>query len=314
MEKKERSYLIKVPVFTTKNQVSSDEFPEMNTYDDMVNIIKSKVGSFQNEMSFENKNKTKQTFIDSITYTQHKLSYIPCLLLQISAYKTNLYDVCLKSEKEDREITKGDKLASTKHFALIYPIINGMNSNEYTKFFLVLIYEDPTKDSDDIIKIVKFTLKEILKIPIKNIKLDKVLEELKSYDNIQELEIEFSSLIMDNNEVDVGYRKYVTKISKLQNKIYNFKDIPLDKTIELVNNNEEGFQKKRIKIKNGKKEYRISSQIQEVAEELTGTAEKIFNESISITQEELDKKLYETTFIIEKLNPILTNYLESEQN
>ena len=74
------------------------------------------------------------------------------------------------------------------------------------------------------------------------------------------------------------------------------------------------YQTKKTIFHIGKKEYRITKDLRKEAEELyKETAEKVFNTSIGITQSELDgNKIYQPDFIIEKLGPVVTNYLASE--
>ena len=52
--------------------------------------------------------------------------------------------------------------------------------------------------------------------------------------------------------------------------------------------------------------------INEASEELKETAEKIFNATSAITQTELDTKVHDSDFIVEKLSAVLTNYLSNE--
>lgn len=76
---------------------------------------------------------------------------------------------------------------------------------------------------------------------------------------------------------------------------------------------DEDYQQKDTRIVIDKKEYRIKKElVNEASEELKETAEKIFNASSAITQTELDTKIHETDFMIEKLSGVLTNYLSNE--
>ena len=76
---------------------------------------------------------------------------------------------------------------------------------------------------------------------------------------------------------------------------------------------DEDYQTKKTSIIVGKTEYRIKSLIDEAKDELQDTAEKIFNLSIGITQTELDTKIHDKDFIVEKLQAVLNNYLSYEQ-
>ena len=70
------------------------------------------------------------------------------------------------------------------------------------------------------------------------------------------------------------------------------------------------YKKKEITILGGKKEYKISKQlIAEAGEELSETAEKIFNAITAITQDELEHKIHNRDFIIEKMSSVISNYI-----
>ena len=63
-------------------------------------------------------------------------------------------------------------------------------------------------------------------------------------------------------------------------------------------------------FRSGKKEYKISKQlIAEAGEELSETAEKIFNAITAITQDELEHKIHNRDFIIEKMSSVISNYI-----
>ena len=117
------------------------------------------------------------------------------------------------------------------------------------------------------------------------------------------------------NDVDVKYVPYLLGSKLEKKKVRDFKDMPFEVMSELLNDksDDEDYQIKKTSIKVGKTEYRIKSYIDEAKEELQETAEKIFNFSIGITQAELDDKIYDQDFIIEKLQAVLNNYLSYEQ-
>jgi hypothetical protein len=65
------------------------------TYENMLSYVKNRVDSFKENSSkidFDNRNKTRKTVISDIKYTEHLAGETSGLLLQISAYNTNLYD------------------------------------------------------------------------------------------------------------------------------------------------------------------------------------------------------------------------------
>jgi hypothetical protein len=313
-KQKVKSYNIKVPVYTTE-MIEEQNMLFGITYDEMISAIKGKITNFQSELSFENRNKTKRTVISKITYTGHTLGNTPCLLLQISAYSTNLLDGYFEAEQKI-EFKKDNKIGSEHNFMLIYPIINGITQNNYTRYFLVLVYEDPNKDSGELMKISKNVVNKILNVPIQNIKLPTILDELKTFSTIPELQVRYFGMDNAENDVDVKYRSYLQSGKIKRTKEQAFKNMPFDTLQDLLNETDDSgeYQRKETKLVIGKKEYKISKELfNEASETLKETAEKIFNATTSITQEELEK-IYQTDFIVEKLSTVLQNYLSSEQN
>jgi len=152
-------------------------------------------------------------------------------------------------------------------------------------------------------------------VPIQNIKLPIILDEIKELSTIPELQIKYYGMYDAKNEVDVKYREYLQsgKISK--SKSDYFKNMPYQTMQELLSEPDDAeYQQKTVKIIKGKTEYKISRElINEASEELKETAEKVFNATTSITQEELDSKVHNREFVIEKLSRVLTNYLSTEQ-
>lgn len=115
------------------------------SYHDMIQMIKDKLSKFSTPISSSNRNKTKQTVINGITYQDITIENVPALLLRISAFNTNMYDGYFEAN-EKIQITKDNKIGSDTNFVLLYPRIKGLSAETYTCFFLLMAYEDPTKD------------------------------------------------------------------------------------------------------------------------------------------------------------------------
>lgn len=58
------------------------------------------------------------------------------------------------------KLTKNDKLGSETNFMLIYPIIIGINQETYQYQWKILLYEDPTKDNNELVAICKTVLEK----------------------------------------------------------------------------------------------------------------------------------------------------------
>lgn len=314
MATKEKSYNIKIPVYTTTMLDQSAGLFDNVSLHDMVQMIKAKLDNFKHPISLSNRNKTKKTVISKIFYQDVQIGNAPALLLQISAFNTNMYDGYFEAN-EKIPITKENKLGSESNFVLLYPRIKGLSTETYTCFFLMLIYEDPTKDNGEVCKLAKILVNKILNIPIENIKLPMIFDELKDISTIPELQIHYRSISEADNDVDIKYREFLQggKLEKKKDRL--FKDIPRSTVEELLadTTDDEDYQEKDTRIVIGRKEYRIKKElINEASEELKETAEKIFNASSTITQTELDTKIHDINFMIDRLSGVLTNYLSNE--
>ena len=298
-ETKEKSYNIKVPVYTTTMLDQTVGLFENVSYNDMIQMIKGKLSKFSTPISSSNRNKTKQTVINGIT----------CHDITI-----DMYDGYFEAN-EKIQITKDNKIGSDTNYVLLYPRIKGLSAETYTCYFLLLVYEDPTKDNGEVCRLAKIVVNRILEIPIQNIKLPMIFDELKDISTIPELQIKYRSISDAENDVDVKYREYLCtqKLEKKKDRV--FKNMPRETMVELLadKTDDEDYQQKDTRIVIGKKEYRIKRElINEASEELKETAEKIFNASSAITQTELDTKVHDSDFIVEKLSAVLTNYLSNE--
>lgn len=315
MAKKEKSYVIKVPVYTTEMIENANDMFGGISYEDMLNFLRKKINSFKENkgsIDFENRNKTRRTVINGIDFSEHKAGETSGILMQISAYSTNLYDGYLEAE-EKINFKKDYKIGSETNFVMIYPVIKGIDRTNYLRYFIVLIYEDPTKNNEEIAKIAKAVLNKVLNIPIANIKLPTILEELRSIGTIPELQIKYSAIYNHENDVDLKYREYLVSGKLKKQKEDNFKNMPIDKIEDLLNEpEEEDYQKKEAKLIVGKKEYKISKElINEADQTLKETAEKVFNATTSITENELNNFVHDKEFIFSKLTPILENFLST---
>ena len=311
LDSKPKTYNIKMPVFTTHMMDYEEGFLNRVTYDEMISYLKGKLANYTLPISSDNRNKTKKTVISKIIPSDVKIGDVPALLLQINAFNTNLYDGYFEGS-ERIQFTRDNKIGSESNFVLFYPRINGLSPGHYTCYFLMLAYEDATKDSGEVSKLAKIVAKQILNVPVQNIKISMILDELKSIGDIPELRIKYYSLTESDNNVDVKYASYLTKTSLKREEIRNFKNMPFTTMESLISDSSEdgNYQKKEITILGGKKEYKISKQlIAEAGEELSETAEKIFNAITAITQDELEHKIHNRDFIIEKMSSVISNYI-----
>ena len=312
-KEKPKTYSIKMPVYTTSMMDEEEGLFGKATYDEMMAFLRNRLSSFSAPISTDNRNKTKKTVISKIDSTEVSIGNVPSLLLQINAFNTNLYDGYFEGS-EKINFTRDNKIGSDSNYVLFYPRIVGLAEGKYTCYFLMLVYEDPTKDSGEVSRIAKIVSNKILNVPIQNIKMSMILEELKAIKEIPELSVRYYSLTEAENGVDVKYASYLDSTKLKKEETRNFKNMPMDTMRDLMSDTSEdgNYQKKETWIRWGRREYKITKQlIAEAGEELKETAEKIFNATSSVTQQELDEKIHDQKFMIEKMSDVISNYISS---
>jgi hypothetical protein len=315
-DKKEKSYKIKVPVYTSEQILKGIDLFGGVSFEDMNRFVHKRVQEFKansDKVSRNRRNKVQKKEIDKVNCIDCNVGDRPCVILQISAYNTNLFDGYVETDKKIK-LEQTSKIGSENFFVLLVPNIFGIDSNNYRHQWIFLIYEDPHKDTQDIISTVKLVINKILGISTSNIKLPEILDELKRIKKIPELTLNFTAISNDENEVDAKYRSYLVGSKFRKQKEDRFENMPFATTEEVMNDfsYEDEYQKRIIKVALGKKEYRITrDSLNEAKGVIQETAEEIFNETIGITETELKEKIYDIDFIIEKLTPVLQNYLLS---
>ena len=310
---RKKTLYIKVPVYTTEviKDLQDGEFSYPN-YPKMVNYIKEKLEYAKYPHPIYNAAKTKTTIIEDVLCDEVLIGDRQSLLVQISAYNTNQYGRYFEDDsKQKREITNTNRIGSDNNFIVLYPIALGGTAETQTCYFLMAVYEDPSKDNGEVIKLAKRLLERVLNIKMQNIKMETLLEELKQSRKIPELNIKFSSIEAGDNNVNILYKEYLVETKKIHKKDRKFQNVPSDIVEGIINDDtdEEDYQTKETQIRLGKKEYKIKHIRQEAAEELRDTIERIFNERVEVNEEEINSKaIYDTDFIIEKITTVINNY------
>jgi hypothetical protein len=313
--KKSNSRVIRIPVFRTK--IEEEEISLFNIdREEMVKTVCDKINKFNcsstNKITLENSGKNYTNEIVKITASRKEMHGSPTVLIQMSAHKTNMEDGYIETS-EKIPVTKEVKIGSDHHYIVMYPsAIKGRT--KYKRYWNVFIYDDPNKDSQEFIRMAKEMIKQILHIKISNLKRNDFVEELRVFPIISNITANFQTVEYVNNLYDAEFKDYIVKGTILSKKQFDLKNLPMQKIIEMLNNDEDiTIKKKTFNIFVGKKEYKVSQTIkkdyQRAKEKYSLLIESIFNESISITDEEYAQKLYDEDFVIEKIESVITNYM-----
>lgn len=312
---KEKSYLIKIPVYTSEIIDRANDLFGGVSYADMIEFAKKKIESYKQKpfkISKNKRNKAQTKEIDKIDYKECKVGIVPALLIKVSAYNTNLHDGYVEID-ERIPLQLNNKVGSDTNYFLLYPNIVGIDVNNYKHHWLVLIYEDPFKDAYDILNTVKIVLSKILEIKTANIKLAQVLAELKKLGSIPELQIKLSMISFDDNDVDIKYRSYLVKSKLKKVEEDNYKNLPFESTSDILGDvsYQEDYQKREVRIIRDEKEYRIISEMKnDAANTIQETIEEVFNYPIPVSESEF-KNIFDENVIISNFTTVLEKYLTS---
>jgi hypothetical protein len=226
IQKKE--YIIKIPVFTSERIESTDNIFNGITYKEFIDTAKSKIERHnQNEGSVtsDKRNKIIKREIGKIQIIEDSFYTTPYLLLKIAAYNTNL-EGCLITPDETHQLEINDKIGSENNFIMLYPQIIGTENQSI--FWIVLIYDDPKKDSYDVVSTAKLVLSKVLNQPIKSIKLPAVLKEIKENKILPQIKMQLNAVSFDESTVSPQFEKYRTSSKLSRKEEYDFANMPFN--------------------------------------------------------------------------------------
>lgn len=316
MAKKAKVYLLKVPVYVSevKKFDTTDFFASKK--ENHIADVKSQIDNYNSDpkkVSSDKRAKTTTTVIESIKCTDISFNTDPCLLLQVTAYKTNLVDGFFQSgTNSEVRFAQSDKLGSDTNFFILYPEVK-LLATEIILYWHIFIYEDPSKANEEMVRIARLLMNRILNRPIKNIKSDKLLEDLRKNQLIPQVKIKLSSFSDDDGDLPPYLSNYTVEKSTLkQEKDISLLDVSIDDAIELYNDDSFTglFDKKSIKYITANK--RILSVLKEYNQKITETLEDSFNYTMEIPEEIVKNgSIFDTQIIKNNVEGIFANYMHS---
>ncbi|MBD5265392.1 MAG: hypothetical protein HDS44_00295 [Bacteroides sp.] len=306
---KVKEHIIQVPLYTiplTEEDASSSFFP--TTYEQIIELVKNRLDSFK-PYELKNNKKERRTVIENLAYSEKQINSIPCILVRCAVYDSNLGDTTIEDD-HIIPLSPTAKVKAANYFFLLYPKIDGPLKKRICSI-LMLVYDDPYHDSVNSCRIATTVTKKILKLKPINQKLDSVIHEIEKTLTIPQLQIVLSSYDATDSNYAPNINLYRVKTSNFRKQVINFESVPKHEALNVIEDDDCGdFSVKEISITMGKKQIKVRRDISKGIEAMKLSIESVFNSSAIVTEEEL-KRLYEEDFIIEKIKPILSNYLSN---
>ncbi len=303
--------ILKIPAYITSPiSVKGKSNGKLN-FTEMIDLVVDAVEKYNDsveKIEIVKKNKAQSKQIKSINYYKSNYGDMPVILLQISDFKTGMIDGYLEAS-ERHNISNSDKLGSDTNFVLLYPQIVG--DDNFSHYFLIFIYEDPGKENNEISSSVRQVLSKVLKLPMANIKLPKVLEEIKKAKVIDNINLNLYSSYNDNNS-DMKLNKYViSSVTKIQ-KTITYANVPAEEITNLIEEPLSADNKKKVlRFSSGEnKEVKITTEQKEDAlNKISETVEELFNYEVEISKTD---PIYEVDFILKQIRPVVDKYLQNK--
>ena len=306
--------LIEVPAFVSE-ETTIDTIGALPiadgyfTYEGLSLFVKSKINDFT-PINRRRKNKTTQLVISNLQLYEKTLpGERRIYLIRATALNYGRTDMILKKSKINKpeELSSNDKIGSDKFFFLLYPHIYGEH-NEKLKWY-ILIYADPNKERSETIRVTKAILRKVFNITPYNIKPPKLIEKLKEIKIIPSVTIKLENTeeaelpeLLKGVEIKKGVFK--------QMKTFVIENIPFKKIFDYIKDKKDldDFVKKQIDLRIGRNTIKIEQILDEEKERANEFIEEIFNFTTEISESEIPK-MYNDEFIVNKMHPILENFL-----
>jgi len=328
-EQKIKEYKIKVPVYATEKV--SVNF----TYEEAISRLEKELEIYSENkdikrVAFRRSNKTQQKVIQKIeTFRQQigeEAEAIPALLLKVTTYNTNLLDGY--TEEPDGSIKvfeKRTKLGSEKNYMLFYPNFVGVVPNMQANW-LVFTYIDTNKIDSEMINTTKLVISSVLNLKHVQITREDILEKIKKT-SVPIFQIRYTGIVNDINGVKDEYLKYLIKSKLKKDKSETFENIPFKLAQELLGEDDQinEYQIREAKFVYGNSEYKLVKKllksipeeynefdilVEEARNIYEEAAEHTFTDHFVLFEDQMDK-MYNQDFIVEKIAPIITNYIVS---
>lgn len=323
MANQENEHVISIPAFISElKEINEDGAIFKSNTDQLIDDAKSLIADFNNKnhgtiITDKRSKKAAKQGIGYIEVVDLSFNEDKALLLKVSAYKTNLVDGYYQRIKEDNsskdeyKFKREDRICSDTYFLILYPIVkSNANTMKCQEYWHVFLYVDPSKESYDMKVIARYIMSAIIKRPIKNIKANKFIEELRKHSIIQSAEITFSSFSDSDDEEKPGYlTNYAIECKCRKQKTIRLNGMKIEDAVAAYEDTSfiGKYDKRQLKFIN--ENQQVYQATQEFHHKMRETFEDSFNYSVTVSSFDVDsKRIFDTDFIKKKIEGLLIRY------
>lgn len=320
MAENRKKYQIKISVFVSKKkELDNNGVLLPATIDSLLENAKVRINRYNSNPNLtytsDKRSKTTTIGIKNIDIEDISFGDDKCLLLKVTAFKTNLIDGYYQSANEnEKEIRfkEQDKICSDTYFFILYPLINARvgKSLQYDIYWHIFIYEDPSKTNDEMTRIAKLIMSKIMLSPIKNIKSEKMIADIKKYGLISEVEINLSVIGDDDEGVPDYIQNYRFESKLKKEKKIKLANMSADDAISAYEDSSFTKNYSKRKLTFTTPNHRVFSVVQEFKDKISSALEDSFNYSIDVEEEEIKSgNIFKTETIKQNVEGIFTRYM-----
>lgn len=330
-EQEKKPYTVKVPVYAT--EIKEGSF----TYEEVTTRLKQELDNYNTNTSigriaFNRSNKTQRKVIQKVEYFDYvygeEPNIAPLLLLKTTSFNTNIHDAYTEDlDGTIRVLSDATKLVSEHNYMLFYPNFVGYEPKQKVNW-LIFICGDTNKNDTDIVNTAKLVIGGVLHLSFVVIKPKDILNKLQKT-SIPVFQIRYIGVEKDISDANEKYSSYLIESKLKKDKKKTYKDIPLNSIEELLKEdfNHDEYQIREVELIQGKKKLKLVTKYKGMTEDeydefdtLQKEAQMLFDETAELTftdsfelleSEEKAKKLHDKDFILNKLSPIIINYIAS---
>lgn len=322
MTENKKGYQIKVPVYVSgKMEQDNNGVIFQISNETLIEDAKALISAYNSNpnitLTSDKRNKTTTIGIKNIDVEDISFNSDKCLLLKVTAFKTNLIDGYYQSANEkEKEIRfkEEDKICSDTYFFILYPLLNAQaeNSLKFDAYWHIFIYEDPSKTNDEMVRIARLIMRKIMKAPIKNIKSEKMLSDIQKYKLISEVEICLSVIEDDDEGVPKYIRKYSFDSKLKKEKQIKLSNMSVEDAISAFEDESftNSYSKRQLKFTTSNK--RVFLVVQEFKDKISSVLEDSFNYSIDVSEQDIKNgNIFKTETIKQNVEGIFTQYMSA---
>lgn len=294
---------------------------ELNTHHhrlaDMIQDVSALIDRYNNradadKLRISYRGKSKNKVIKHIHTAQYNIGQEPVLQLCIEEFKDGYDDMYLrKPHQQEQPLTPNDHLGSDRNYALMYPISEDKNGIRINRW-LIIIYDTPNKDDNDLIHTVKNTISKILDFPFKFV-VPFADGQGRIYPRV---EVTYTTLINDNND-NLRLQDHVIRRTAKSTQKVEYTNLS-DEDVESLNDDEQLEENTTRVIKvfqdaSNKSFFNKYTTSKSVNGDVTTAMTIGFSYSRELTNDEA-RQIHDIMFMRSFFTEVISNYLNNGGN